>query len=156
MELASELPPTFAVTLGPFFFSSADEPFGKARKMSDPTITVTATRNFILLSHSLTINKKKVSSPRGRPVSSATFIWAGRGEGMWYPGVGTATTAARGSGLRRLLRHSGNGRHGRKHAGETHGALIGSRSCAFQPIRSRRVTPFCQRSNASSNIIIFK
>lgn len=59
----SQRPLTFAVTLGPFFFSSADEPFGKARKINDPTMTVTATRNFILLSQSLTINKKKKSSP---------------------------------------------------------------------------------------------
>lgn len=56
---------TFAVTLGPFFFSSAEEPLGKARKITDPTMTVTATRNFILLSQSLTINEK-CEQPGGR------------------------------------------------------------------------------------------
>lgn len=56
---------TFAVTLGPFFLSSAEEPFGKARKIRDPTMSVTATRNFILRSQSLTINKKKRAAVDG-------------------------------------------------------------------------------------------
>lgn len=58
LTVATELPPTLAVTLGPFFFSSAEEPFGKARKISDPTMIVTATSTFILLPKSLSINEK--------------------------------------------------------------------------------------------------
>lgn len=48
---------TFAVTFGPFFFSSASEPFGRRRNTNDPTIMVTASRNFILLSQTRTMKK---------------------------------------------------------------------------------------------------
>ncbi|KAK0144792.1 hypothetical protein N1851_016640 [Merluccius polli] len=63
---------TLAVTLGPFcFFSSASEPLGKSRNTTEPTITVAATRNFILRSQILTMNGEKREAAGRRPIYPA-------------------------------------------------------------------------------------
>lgn len=127
---------TFAVTLGPFFFSSADEPFGKARKIRDPTMTVTATKNFILLSQRPTINKKKKSCPRTAWKSLQVYIWPGGKEGVrGYPGWGLQPPES----ARRILAGLEAGLRG---WWGTDKDAIGLRGKVLQPIRCRRVTWF--------------
>jgi hypothetical protein len=68
-----------AVTFGPFCFSSASDPLGKSRNITDPTMTVTATKNFILLSQIRTMNKKSVA------VAALMYVYV-PGEKWVYPG----------------------------------------------------------------------
>lgn len=69
---------TLAVTLGPFFFSSAWEPLGNSRKNTDATIIVTATKNFIFLSQARTMKDPKPYSCERRKCCSRTPGGSGR------------------------------------------------------------------------------
>lgn len=58
---------------------------GKARKIKEPTMIVTATRNFIFRSQSLTINVND-RQPGGDGLASKLTLYEPGGDGERYPG----------------------------------------------------------------------